>query len=68
MSLDKKHICCPACGKKDTFRPDNPSRPFCSPRCKLIDLGQWASEEHRISGPPASPEDMLSNDKTKDNE
>jgi endogenous inhibitor of DNA gyrase (YacG/DUF329 family) len=28
----------------------NPYRPFCSERCKLIDLGAWADESHRIPG------------------
>ena len=28
----------------------SPQRPFCSPRCKLIDLGDWADEKHAISG------------------
>ncbi|MEO8401028.1 MAG: DNA gyrase inhibitor YacG [Gammaproteobacteria bacterium] len=43
-------ICCPHCGKKNTWTTDNPTRPFCSPRCKLIDLGAWAAEDHRIPG------------------
>jgi endogenous inhibitor of DNA gyrase (YacG/DUF329 family) len=30
------------------FTPENPYRPFCSERCKLIDLGQWAAESYRI--------------------
>lgn len=68
MSIEKKHICCPTCGKEGTYSPDNLNRPFCSPRCKLIDLGQWASEENRIPGSPASPEDILSNNDKKDNE
>lgn len=42
-------IDCPACGKKETWKPDNPFRPFCSDRCKLIDLGDWADEKHRIA-------------------
>jgi hypothetical protein len=29
---------------------DNPHRPFCSERCKLLDLGQWADESYRIQG------------------
>lgn len=34
-----------------------PDRPFCSRRCKLIDLGEWASESHRIEGEPVHPDD-----------
>ncbi|MFO7563098.1 MAG: DNA gyrase inhibitor YacG [Enhygromyxa sp.] len=35
---------------------DSPHRPFCSPRCKLIDLGRWLDEEYRISR-PLGPDD-----------
>lgn len=39
---------CPRCGKPALFKPENPYRPFCSERCKLIDLGQWADEKYAI--------------------
>jgi len=51
----KKNITCPTCGQKNTWTPENENRPFCSARCKLIDLGAWASEEHRIPGDPVNP-------------
>jgi len=35
------------------WEPESPYRPFCSERCKLIDLGAWASESYRI--PVAEP-------------
>jgi hypothetical protein len=35
----------------------NPDRPFCSPRCRLIDLGRWADETYRIPAGNPSPED-----------
>ena len=38
---------CPHCGK-NVKDPKNPFRPFCSERCKLIDLGKWISEEYRV--------------------
>lgn len=41
---------CPTCEKEITWSTDNPFRPFCSERCKLIDLGEWAAESHRIPG------------------
>lgn len=41
-------IPCPNCGKPAAIGKDNPWRPFCSQRCKLIDLGEWLAEEHRI--------------------
>lgn len=42
---------CPTCKKKVTYRPDEKESffPFCSERCKLIDLGRWFKEQHRIS-------------------
>lgn len=44
-------IQCPTCQKELPYSTDNPYRPFCSERCKLIDLGAWAAEEHIISEP-----------------
>jgi endogenous inhibitor of DNA gyrase (YacG/DUF329 family) len=38
---------CPTCGEPVKW-PDNPFRPFCSERCKLIDFGRWANEEYRV--------------------
>jgi endogenous inhibitor of DNA gyrase (YacG/DUF329 family) len=42
-------IKCPTC-KQRTEWQNNPFRPFCSERCKLIDLGAWASGKYRIEG------------------
>jgi endogenous inhibitor of DNA gyrase (YacG/DUF329 family) len=41
-------VICPTCGDRSPYTPDNPFRPFCSERCKLIDLGEWATESYRI--------------------
>jgi uncharacterized protein len=46
-------IRCPICKKEVT--PGNPELPFCSQRCRIIDLGNWASEKYVISS-PAKPE------------
>lgn len=43
-------VACPTCKKSVVWSKKNPSRPFCSERCKLIDLGEWASEGHSIPG------------------
>jgi endogenous inhibitor of DNA gyrase (YacG/DUF329 family) len=45
-------IKCPTCNKTTTWSPDNRWRPFCSERCKLIDLGDWFDEQHRIPDKP----------------
>lgn len=43
---ERKSIPCPIC-KKPVYQGD-PELPFCSDRCRLIDLGNWSSEEYRI--------------------
>ena len=40
---------CPRCGAQVAWSPENPYRPFCSERCKLIDLGDWAMEKYRVA-------------------
>lgn len=49
---------CPHCGKTVTWTPENSYRPFCSERCKLIDLGEWASETRVITGTPLTEDDL----------
>ncbi|WP_227430594.1 DNA gyrase inhibitor YacG [Psychrobacter sp. I-STPA6b] len=39
---------CPRCKTATTWQ-DNPYKPFCSERCKLIDLGAWANEDYKIA-------------------
>lgn len=46
---------CPYC-KKSTVWENNPWRPFCSERCRLMDLGSWASGAYRIPGEPLKSE------------
>lgn len=54
--MNKQKITCPNCGKQDTWNPQNTYRPFCSERCKLIDLGEWASDIRKIPGDPVDPD------------
>ena len=42
---------CPRCEKQVNLTSKNLYRPFCSEKCKLIDLGSWASEDNKISRP-----------------
>ncbi|ESE84543.1 DNA gyrase inhibitor YacG [Salmonella enterica] len=42
-------VSCPTCGKSVVWGKISPFRPFCSKRCQLIDLGEWAAEEKRIA-------------------
>lgn len=48
MADKYKKVACPTCGKGVEWRPENAWRPFCSERCKMIDLGQWADEKFKI--------------------
>lgn len=43
-------VACPSCGRPAEWSPQNRFRPFCSERCKLIDLGAWATERYRVAG------------------
>ncbi|MDO4769399.1 MAG: DNA gyrase inhibitor YacG [Brachymonas sp.] len=47
---------CPQCGADSVFDATiNPYRPFCSQRCKQIDLGAWSSESYRMPQPLENP-------------
>ena len=50
MTIKTLAVKCPSCKKEVLMTPAFPERPFCSKRCKLIDLGEWASEGHKIAG------------------
>jgi endogenous inhibitor of DNA gyrase (YacG/DUF329 family) len=47
---------CPTCRKPVLPRRENPSSPFCCPRCRLVDLGRWLGEEYRVAEAPADGE------------
>ncbi len=55
---DKKKKPCPTC-KGPVETEGNEFRPFCSARCKLIDLGNWASEKYKIAGKELGDEDGI---------
>ena len=46
--MSVKIVRCPQCAGDSEWSTRNPFRPFCSERCKLIDLGAWASESYRV--------------------
>lgn len=52
MTSTPIQVNCPTCAKADTWQPSNRYKPFCSERCKLIDLGAWADESRRVAGEP----------------
>lgn len=48
-SSPARQVVCPRCGGPSVYAPSNSSRPFCSERCKNIDMGAWASEGFRLA-------------------
>ncbi len=55
-----RKVACPQCGHAALYAAENPYRPFCSERCKLIDMGAWASEQYRIPAAESDAEDLES--------
>jgi len=57
MLMDKESLVvkCPTCGKRVRYTPGaaRGTFPFCSERCKLLDLGKWLNEEYKIETPLA---------------
>jgi uncharacterized protein len=53
--MSVRTVACPTCGAAVAWGPDSKFRPFCSERCKLIDLGAWAAEKYRV--PASEPVD-----------
>jgi endogenous inhibitor of DNA gyrase (YacG/DUF329 family) len=53
MGRGELKVKCPVCGKAVARSPNSPAPffPFCSERCKLVDLGKWFDEEYRIQQP-----------------
>ena len=51
----RKTVICPRCGTPVEWTPEALFRPFCSERCKLFDLGAWATESYRV---PVDPKDQ----------
>jgi uncharacterized protein len=54
--LSPTPVKCPTCGRQMTWDPQSPFRPFCSERCRLIDLGAWLSEERGIPAETPVPQ------------
>ncbi len=52
--MEPKRVTCPSCGGPSLYAPENRYRPFCSERCKMMDLGAWANEDFKLA--PSSPD------------
>ena len=55
--VPRRIVRCPGCGGESVYALSNPFRPFCSERCRLADLGAWASEGYRVGPAPEASED-----------
>ncbi len=59
MAENPRVVSCPTCGNPVRWMSDSAWRPFCSKRCKMIDLGAWATERYRV--PVVEDPDHLDN-------
>ena len=59
-------VACPTCQTKTPWTTENKDRPFCSARCKLIDLGEWASESYSIPQQTSEEDEIFSADLVAD--
>ena len=56
---------CPTCRAEVSWQ-ENPHRPFCSERCRLIDLGAWIEDKYRIPGEELAPDSEKENGKDEE--
>lgn len=57
MAKKPPSVACPSCGARVEWTAASRYRPFCSERCKLFDLGAWATERYRVAGDDAPPDE-----------
>ncbi len=48
--MNKPRVRCPTCQRELTWSDEFPWRPFCSERCRMVDLGAWFADDRRIAG------------------
>lgn len=66
--METKQIKCPQCKKLTVYSPENKFRPFCSERCRLIDLGEWASGSYAVATDEKISIQELTSDSENDSE
>ncbi|WP_037586060.1 DNA gyrase inhibitor YacG [Stenoxybacter acetivorans] len=62
MNSPTPTVICPVCGKSVQWLPENRFRPFCSERCKLIDLGAWINENYPLKAEELPAQDSSVHD------
>ncbi len=55
----ERRVPCPTCGRPAVYAASNRYRPFCSARCRGVDLGTWASEGYRVAADAPPDNDPL---------
>ena len=60
----RRIVRCPGCGGDSFYASSNPFRPFCGERCRLADLGSWASEGYRVAASPSANDEINDEDES----
>lgn len=66
--MQARQIKCPTCQRWTVYSEENPTRPFCSERCQILDLGAWASEKLAIAGEPVKPANEVNENPESDDD
>ena len=61
MTTNTKHVNCPSCQKEVTWTEKNQYRPFCSERCRMQDLANWATASYTVSSPLTEADENFDN-------
>ena len=56
--MAEPRVRCPTCQREVSWSAEFPWRPFCSERCRMVDLGAWFAEDRRIAGEEGSGESL----------
>jgi hypothetical protein len=56
VTEELRSVNCPRCGAQVAWVPASRFRPFCSERCRMIDLGAWATERYRVPATEQQPD------------
>ncbi len=63
-AASRRTVACPSCGARVQWSPQSLFRPFCSQRCRSVDLGAWASESYRVADSGESDHTIAEGDET----
>ena len=63
MTAMSRTVSCPRCAKPVAWGPESPFRPFCSKRCRDVDLNRWLSGVYAVPGKEEEDEDGLSDER-----